>query len=661
MSAKLAQAERWLTLESPLGEDVLLPTGVTGVERISALFEFKISVLSSKETIKPGDLLGQEVTLSMAKPGGDRRIVHGIVTAFAGGATTRSGYRIHDLIVAPKLWVLTRVSDYKVFQKMTAIDIIESILGDHSVAFKKSLQSDCAEREYCVQFGETDLEFVERLLDEEGIFYYFVHETSGHKLVLCDNAGGYPDCAQSTVQYRHGVEGVSDAASSLSLGAQLTDAKYAFRDYDFETPKTMIDGDSKSSLDPASGKTWEHFVYPGLSTKAASLKRFAGHSVDAADATFETASGESACASLTPGHRFTLEGHPVKALNGVRHLVTEITHSALDPAHFAIRPGMEGKPFYRNEFITIPASRTARPPRRRIKPLARGPQTALVVGPSGEEIHTDKYGRIRVQFHWDRAGKKDEKSSCFVHVAQSLAGNGWGSVFIPRVGMEVVVHFLDGDPDRPLVTGAVYNGANSAPWTVSADSVKTGLMTRSLKSGAAANANELSFEDKKGSEKVLFHAEKDFVREVENDDTLSVGNDQKRTIKNKRTTTIEDGDETLTIKKGNRTETLESGNETLKIEKGNRAVTLERGNDTLTVSVGNKTTKVSAGKILLEAGKGITIKCGSNSIEITPQGVTVSGLKVMVKADASTDVKGAMVNVSGSATVAVKGGIVKIN
>ena len=661
MAAKLAQAERWLTLRSPLGDDVLLPTGVTGVERISGLYEFTISALSSKETIKPVELLGKSVTLSMAKPGGQRRLVNGIVTAFAGGAPTRSGYRIHDLIIAPSLWLLTRVSDYKVFQKKTAVSIIESILKDHSVAFTKKLQGSYDEREYCVQFGETDLDFIERLMSEEGIFYYFVHEASSHELVLCDNAGGYPDCAQATVEYRGGVEGVSDAVSGLVLGARLTDARQVLRDYDFEKPKAVVEGEGATALEPASAKSWEHFVYPGRSISPAALKRFAGHSVDAADATFETASGESACASLTPGHRFTLQGHPVKSLNGVRHLVTEVAHASLDSTHFAMNPDLDGKPYYRNEFKTMPATRVPRPPRRRVKPLARGPQTALVVGPSGEDIHTDKYGRIRVQFHWDRAGRKDEKSSCFVHVAQGLAGSGWGTVFIPRIGMEVVVHFLDGDPDRPLVTGAVYNGANSPPWTVSSNSVKTGIMTRSLKGGAAANASELSFEDTKGSEKVLFHAEKDFVREVENDDTLSVGNDQMRTIKNRRTTTIEDGDETLTIRKGNRKETLESGGDDLTLDKGNRTVTLKAGNDSLTVSRGNQTTKVSAGTILLEAGKGITLKCGLNKIEITPQGITVSGVKVMVKGEASTDVKGAMVNVNGSATVTVKGAIVKIN
>ncbi|MGO4835856.1 type VI secretion system Vgr family protein, partial [Rhizobiaceae sp. 2RAB30] len=313
------------------------------------------------------------------------------------------------------------------------------------------------------------------------------------------------------------------------------------------------------------------------------------------------------------------------------------------------------------------------------KPIVRGPQTALVVGPSGQELHTDKYGRIRIQFPWDRYGAKDEKSSCFVHVAQALAGNGWGTVFIPRIGMEVVVHFLDGDPDRPLVTGAVYNGANAPPWALPGNMTKSGLLSRSTLSGATANANELSFEDKKGEEKILFHAEKDFVREVENDDTLVVDHDQTRTIKNNRTTTITEGNDELTIKAGNRTETITKGNETLGINQGNRTVTLGQGNDALTLDAGNRTTKLtqgndtltldagnltakaSAGTVTIEAARGITLKCGQNTVEVTPQGITINGMKVTVQGTAKSEIKAPIVDVSGDGMVKVAGGMVKIN
>jgi type VI secretion system secreted protein VgrG len=252
-------------------------------------------------------------------------------------------------------------------------------------------------------------------------------------------------------------------------------------------------------------------------------------------------------------------------------------------------------------------------------------------------------------------------------------------VFIPRIGMEVVVHFLDGDPDRPLVTGAVYNGSNLPPWTLPANMTKSGFLSRSTLNGAVATANELSFEDKKGEEKILFHAEKDFVREVENDDTLDVGHDQTRTVKNNRKTTITEGNDETTISKGNRTETISKGNEKLDIDTGNREIKLAKGNDTLTLSMGNRTTeltqgndeltltagnqttKASAGKITLEAMQGITLKCGQNTIEVTPQGVKVNGVQVAIQGTAKAEVKAPILNLSGDGMVNVKGGVVKIN
>ncbi|MGI6853551.1 type VI secretion system Vgr family protein [Mesorhizobium sp. 1B3] len=679
MSQTIVQSERWITVESPLGEDVLVATEVDGVEGVSRLFEFNLAALSSSQTIKPEDLLGKSVTVSMARPGGARRYVNGIVISFAGGMVTRSDYRLFRLTLAPTLWTLGRASDHKVFQNKSAVDIVTEILKEHSVAYEQKLSGTYPSRAYCVQFGETDLAFVERLLAEEGIFYYFRHARGEHKLVLGDSANAYADCAQKEAYYRQDAEEATDGIHAMDFGAYLTDNKWVLRDYDFEAPGTPPEASKNTSLQPAGGKSWEHFAYPGRALTSSELGRLAGAEVDRSDAGFEVSTGKGTCASFTPGHRFSVKSHPVSELNDQRHVLSEVRHQAVDRAHFGIRAGMEGKPYYRNSFVCAPATRLLRPTRGLERPVARGPQTAIVVGPSGEEVHTDKYGRIRVQFHWDRHGNKDEKSSCYVHVAQSLAGSGWGSVFIPRVGMEVVVHFLDGDPDRPLVTGAVYNGQNLPPWAQSGTSTKTGLLTRSTKGGAAADANELSFEDKKDSEKILFHAQKDFVREVENDDALEVGNDQTRTIKKNRTTTIEEGNETLTIKQGNRVEKIEQGNETLDIDtgnrqvtiskgneslaikQGNRTVTLDSGNDSLTLSQGNLTITAQAGSVKLTAQTGITLECGSSSVEITQQGIAIKGLQLDLKADAAANMKGAMVEMAGQGMVTVKGGMVKIN
>ena len=678
MATTLVQEDRWITLETPLGENAFIATEARGTEGISSLFEFTVNALSTRASIDPKDILGKNVTLSLARPGGQRRYVNGIVTAFSAGAFTRSEYRLYTLVISPGLWLLQRTSDYKVFQEKTVVAIAEQLLADSEVTFEKKLSASYETCEYRVQFGETDFDFLQRILAEEGIFYFFKHENGSHKLVLADNASAYPDCGQDRVQYHQAQEEAVDSIHAFDTGASLTDATWHIEDYDFEKPANPIEGERKTNQQPASAKKWEHFRFPGSSLKADSLKRFATAAIDAAEAGFETATGGGTCASFVSGHAFTLKDHPVDAENR-RLVLTEVRHEAIDRAHFTTRPGMEGRPYYRNGFTCMPATRIARNPLPTLKPLVQGPQTAIVVGPSGDEIHTDKYGRIRIQFHWDRYGKKDEKSSCFVRVAQSLAGSNWGSVFVPRVGMEVVVQFLDGDPDRPLVTGAVYNADNMPPWALPANMTKSGLLTRSSKSGQTANANELSFEDKKGEEKIAFHAEKDFLREVENDDTLTVGHDQKRTIKNDRTTEITEGNETLTIKKGNRTEKIETGNETLDIDKGNRAVTLAAGgdtltlkqgdravtltvgNDSLTLDKGNQTTKASAGKITLEAMQGITLKCGSSTVEITQAGITIKGVTVSVEGSAKSEVKGPIVNVAGDGMAIVKGGMVKIN
>jgi type VI secretion system secreted protein VgrG len=678
MATTLVQEDRWITLETPLGENAFVATEARGTEGISSLFEFTVSAISSRASIDPKDLLGKSVTVSLARPGGGRRYVNGIVTAFSAGAFTRNDYRLYTMVVSPTLWLAQRTSDHKVFQEKTVVAIAEQLLADNDVAFEKKLTGTYETCEYRVQFGETDFDFLQRILAEEGIFYFFKHTNGSHKLVLTDNASAYVDCTQASVLYRQGQEEAVDSVYSFNTGASLTDATWHIEDYDFEKPANNIEGERKTNQQPASSKKWEHYRFPGSSLKADSLKLFATAAIDAAEAGFETATGTATCASFTSGHAFTLKEHPVESENR-RLVLTEVRHEAVDRAHFNTRPGMEGRPYYRNSFTCMPAGRIARNPLPALKPVVQGPQTALVVGPAGDEIHTDKYGRIRIQFHWDRYGKKNETSSCFVRVAQSLAGSNWGSVFVPRIGMEVVVQFLDGDPDRPLVTGAVYNADNMPPWALPANMTKSGLLTRSTKSGQTANANELSFEDKKGEEKITFHAEKDFLREVENDDTLTVGHDQKRTIKNDRTTEITEGNETLTIKKGNRTEKIETGNETLDVDKGNRGVTLSTGNDTLTlkkgdrtvalsmgsdsltITQGNQTTKASAGKITLEAMQGITLKCGSSTVELTQAGITIKGVTVSIEGSAKTDVKGAIVNVAGDGMAIIKGGMVKIN
>lgn len=666
----IRQAGHLLALKSPLGDDVLVATDVKGVEGISRLFEFAVSALSLRQTIEPQELLGKDVTLSIVHPDSEPRVVNGIVTSLSGGIVSPSGHRLFRLVISPTLALLDHTSDYKVFQEKNAVEIAEELLAEAGVAFEKKLQASYDKRDYCVQFGETDLAFVQRLFAEEGIFYYFTHEVGSHKLVIADHAAGYGDVARQSVAFRQDIEDIADGIYQMEFDARLTDARWTLGDYDFESPDSRPEGTRITSLQPASGKPWEHYRYPGGSAKPATLARLATLAADASDAGFEDIRGAGTCPSFTPGHRFTLSEHVVESLESSVFVLKEVRHEAVDETHFTARAGMDGRPYYRNSFSCMPATRPSRSLMPPPKPIVGGPQTARVVGPAGQEIHTDKYGRVRVQFPWDRYGTKDERSSCFVRVAQSVAGEGWGMMFLPRIGMEVVVQFLGGDPDRPVVTGAIYNGTNAPPWALQTDMTKSGILSRSTPSGTAANANELSFEDKKGEEKILLHAEKDFIREVENDDTLNVGHDQIRTIKNNRTTSITDGDETLTINTGNRSVVLNQGSDALTLNTGDRTTTLTKGNDTLTLDGGNRTTtltrgndtlKAAAGTITIDASHGITLKCGENVVELTQKGITVKGLQVSIEGTSKAEIKGPIVSVSAKGKVTVEGKMVEIN
>jgi type VI secretion system secreted protein VgrG len=309
----------------------------------------------------------------------------------------------------------------------------------------------------------------------------------------------------------------------------------------------------------------------------------------------------------------------------------------------------------------------------------------VVVGKSGEEIWTDKYGRVKLKFHWDRSDARDENSSCWIRVSQHWAGKNWGAIQIPRIGQEVIVEFEEGDPDRPIVTGRVYNADQMPPYTLPDNQTQSGVLTRSTKQGNTKTFNELRFEDKKDSELIYFHAEKNFERIVENNDTLKVGmekkdkGDQIIEIWNDRTETVHEGKETITIKKGDRLVTIEKGKETLDVQTGDRQVTVAKGNDThdikvgnrvvnidtgnddLTIKTGNHTVKISLGKSSTEAMQSIELKVGASSIKIEPSKITLNSVQIEVNGNAQTDVKGTLVNVQGSATTTIKGGIVQVN
>ncbi len=418
---------------------------------------------------------------------------------------------------------------------------------------------------------------------------------------------------------------------------EFRSGKFALTDYDFQKPSNKLLSSTKTTVPLSALGPYEVFDYPGdydESGRGASLSRSRS---EADEAAYEVVLGSSTYRSFTPGGTFMLARHSDAEEVNKTYAITTIEHSASGSEH------------YRNEFAAIPSATVYRPPLTTPRPSIVGSQTAVVVGGSGEEIWPDKYGRIKVQFHWDRLGKLDENSSCWIRCAQPSAGKGWGSLFLPRIGQEVVVSFLEGDPDRPLVTGVVYNAAERPAYALPDNKTRSYIKTHSSKDGGQDDSNEIRFEDLKGSEEVYIHAQKDYNRAVENNDTLTVGSSN-----------AEDGSQTIVIYK-DRTETVKTGNETITIEKGNRSITVKAGNDSLEVTAGDQSTKISAGSGTIEAGQKITLKVGGNSIEISQQGIAINGAQVSIQGQSTVDVKAPAITVSADAALALKGGIVNIN
>lgn len=661
----ITQTGRLVTLDSPLGDDVLIPTSFQGEEALSRLFSFAVEAISAKPTIAPKDLLGKSVTVSIRRPTGDPRLFNGVVTGFSAGPVLRSGYRRYALTLSPWLWLLDRTSDCRIFQSKSVKDIATTLFSEAGFSdYQFKLQGGTTARDYCVQFDETDFAFLSRLFEQEGIFYTFEHQQGRHVLVIADQASAYGDCADPQAAYRQG-EPQAEALHRWQPGWSYVSGKWVLGDYDFTKPGVDITGSATTVLKVPGFSSWERYDYPGRHAAKADGDQAAKLRMEEDEAGHARAAGSGTYSGFVPGSKFTLSEHPVDAETGQAYALVSVVHQAEDNTHFtaalAGRPESEApKPYYRNDFTCLPAATTFRPPVATPRPVMRGPQTALVVGASGEEIHTDSYGRIRVQFPWDRLGAKDDKSSCWIRVAQTMAGRKWGSLFTPRVGMEVVVDFLDGDPDRPLVTGTVYNADNMPPWDLPANKTQSGWLTRSSAQGGTDTANALRFEDKKGEEHIWLHAEKDFLREVENDDTLTVGHDQTASVKNDRALTIQEGNQTVTVSKGDDSLTVSTGKRVVSVN-GDHSTTVKTGNHATAISTGDYTVTASAGKVAVQAMQSIEMKVGGNSITIDQQGITLKGMQIAIQGQMQVQIQGAMTTLKGDATVTVQGGLVKIN
>jgi type VI secretion system secreted protein VgrG len=527
------QSQRPFKIDTVLGEDVLLLERLSGEEGVSSPFHYTLDLLSQDDSIPADALLRTEATLTIKLPNGGDRTVHGLIKTFVQLGQTENGeLTAYQAEIVPWLWFLSLSTDCKIFQNLNVLEIVEQVFkGQGYVDYEVSCVRSYAPREYCVQYRETHLNFVSRLLEEEGIYYFFQHTSSGHVLTLADDPIAVKPCpgqagARLAPQAERWQE--EDVVTAFRREHRAYVGRVTLRDYDPLQPSLQLE----SSV--AGDGVEEVYDYPARYTQLDDGTRLARLRLEEREAWQDVVTGESTCRSLQSGFSIDISGHYRKDFNQTYQLL-EVRHSAQAGDY---RTWDSAPCRYRNSFTAVPSSVPFRPPARASKPVVRGSQTAVVVGKSGEEIWVDSHGRVKVQFYWDRDGKRDENSSCWVRVASTWAGKSWGLVSIPRIGQEVVVDFLEGDPDRPIITGQVYNAEMVPPFGGPGSQTQSGIRSRSSKGGSAGNYSEIRMDDSTGGELLFIRAEKDKQVVVNNDRKESVGHDEAVQISNDRNETV---------------------------------------------------------------------------------------------------------------------------
>jgi len=463
---------------------------------------------------------------------------NGIISSFSQrrGGGEAGGDSHYTATMVPWFWLLTRTADSRIFQKLSVPDIVEKIFTEKEFLDYKLLLNDSYDkRDYCVQYRETDFNFISRLLEEEGMCYFFEHEEKKHTLILADASDKFKPCPkQKSARYQISAGGwlEEDVITSLEWMQEIQVGKYTLNDYNFEIPgmSLKVDAPSQQTLGPGEREVYD---YPAEYTKKAAGERLANIRMQEEEAKITTVTGSSVCRAFTSGYRFDLLECFREDMNNKSYVLLSVNHGATEPVGGS---GQESGQSYANSFTCIPFDVQYRPPRLTPKPVVEGAQTAIVVGPAGEEIYPDEHGRVKVQFHWDREGTNDENSSCWIRVSQVWAGAGWGAMHIPRIGQEVIVDFLEGDPDRPIITGRVYHGTNTPPYSLPDEKTKSTIKSDSSLGGGGSN--EIRFEDKKGEEEIYLHGQKDWTIAIENDKNQTVGNDETLSVGNDKTIEI---------------------------------------------------------------------------------------------------------------------------
>lgn len=547
----LSSKNRVIDLDTPLPKGELVAERLTGTETLGRLFQYELMALSANGNIVFDDLLGHHVTAQIELTDGSRRPIDGRVSQISLVGMVENLFR-YRLVLRPWAWMLTRTTDCRIFQDKNVKEILEEVFADQPDAdFEFNLTADYAKRVYCVQYRETDFNFVSRLMEEEGIYYFFRHDPGKHTLVICDASGAHESVGSVPfMPQQQSARSGREYIREWSVTRQIQPCKVALRDYNFEKPTSDLLVKLSQDREHAEA-THEIYDYPGEYQELPVGDHLIRTRLEELQSGFEIVEGRGDSRLLACGGTFDFSDFGRLDQIG-EYLIVSTT---IDVNNNALETSRGTSDFqYDVRFRLIRASEPYRSERTTPRPIVQGPQTAVIVGPSGEEIFVDKYGRVKVQFHWDRYGKKDDQSSCWVRVSQIWAGKNYGWMTIPRIGQEVVVDFLEGNPDEPLITGRVYNADQMPPWALPDNKTQSGILTRSTSGGSPETANQIRFEDKKGEEQVYVHAEKNMDTHVENDDSTFVGNDQtltvtrdqKNTIKRDRWETVE-RDQHLTV------------------------------------------------------------------------------------------------------------------
>ncbi len=635
MAAPPTQINRPFRVKTTLGDDALLLDSFSGSERVSDPFRFLLRVLSPDPNVDMQSLLMGAAVLSLKLDEETERHIHGNINRVKLLEFGADGMAAYEIEMVPWFWFLTLFSDCHIFQNMSVTDIVQQVFQNRGFTdFAVRTTGTYSPREYCVQYRETDFNFVSRLLEEEGIFYFFEHTSDKHTLVLGDDASAFTTCAnQATADFMPAEGGRLDAntVNTLESEFRVKVGTTSHTDYDFTKPTTSL----FSTL--AGTQKGEIYDYPGKYTSKDDGDHYARIRLEEQEVNIATVRGISNCMGFECGYKFTLSNHFRSDAN-VEYAMLALEHKARNASY----RGGKLEPFqYSNRFEAIPSTVPFRPARRARKPVIEGTQTAVVVGKSGEEIWTDNYGRVVVQFFWDRIGTSDEKSSCWIRVAQGWAGNNWGFIAIPRIGQEVIVSFLEGDPDRPIITGSVYNAGQMPPYTLPDNQTQSTWKSMSSKGGGGFN--ELRFEDKKGSEQIFIHGEKDMDMRIKNDRREWIGEDRHLVVtRDKLEKTGRDSHLDLTrdhIEKIGRDHHLTiSGKEAISIT-GSHSLAVT--GDVIEQFSGNHSCQVTQNvyikgmQVVIEAMTGLTINVGSNFITIDSTGVAIFGTMVQINSAGS--------------------------